>query len=173
MSVLVTALSHVVCCVCWPQYLACLKTSRSQTDKLSFDVGLQEDSTGKRKALIAFAFILLFLLFYSRWLCLSLSVCVFVPVSICLYLPLCTLFVHEPIVLCVFSAFQLILPVEHCKHTMWFFLSALITSLQHICWASWYVDPLLMSIVIYFILCTRWAVASLWLEKIVAMVQPH
>lgn len=28
------------------QYLACLKTSRSQTDKLSFDVGLQEDSTG-------------------------------------------------------------------------------------------------------------------------------
>ncbi|XP_067335760.1 ryanodine receptor 3-like isoform X10 [Channa argus] len=28
-------------------YLACLKTSRSQTDKLSFDVGLQEDSTGE------------------------------------------------------------------------------------------------------------------------------
>ncbi|TKS86518.1 Ryanodine receptor 2 [Collichthys lucidus] len=29
------------------EYLACLKTSRSQTDKLSFDVGLQEDSTGE------------------------------------------------------------------------------------------------------------------------------
>uniref|UniRef100_A0A4W5NQE2 Ryanodine receptor 3 n=1 Tax=Hucho hucho TaxID=62062 RepID=A0A4W5NQE2_9TELE len=28
-------------------YLTCLKTSRSQTDKLSFDVGLQEDSTGE------------------------------------------------------------------------------------------------------------------------------
>lgn len=28
------------------QYLTCLKTSRSMTDKLSFDVGLQEDSTG-------------------------------------------------------------------------------------------------------------------------------
>ncbi|XP_043930092.1 ryanodine receptor 3 [Protopterus annectens] len=28
-------------------YLACLKTSRSQTDKLAFDVGLQEDSTGE------------------------------------------------------------------------------------------------------------------------------
>ncbi|KAK1793405.1 hypothetical protein P4O66_011783 [Electrophorus voltai] len=29
-------------------YLTCLKTSRSLTDKLSFDVGLQEDSTGKQ-----------------------------------------------------------------------------------------------------------------------------
>lgn len=29
------------------QYLTCLKTSRSMTDKLSFDVGLQEDSTGE------------------------------------------------------------------------------------------------------------------------------
>lgn len=29
-----------------PQYLTCLKTSRSLTDKLSFDVGLQEHSTG-------------------------------------------------------------------------------------------------------------------------------
>ncbi|XP_067310941.1 ryanodine receptor 3 isoform X2 [Pseudorasbora parva] len=28
-------------------YLTCLKTSRSMTDKLSFDVGLQEDSTGE------------------------------------------------------------------------------------------------------------------------------
>lgn len=28
------------------QYLTCLKTSRSLTDKLSFDVGLQEDSVG-------------------------------------------------------------------------------------------------------------------------------
>ncbi|XP_066532570.1 ryanodine receptor 3 [Hoplias malabaricus] len=28
-------------------YMACLKTSRSLTDKLSFDVGLQEDSTGE------------------------------------------------------------------------------------------------------------------------------
>lgn len=28
------------------QYLTCLKTSRSLTDKLSFDVGLQEDSIG-------------------------------------------------------------------------------------------------------------------------------
>ncbi|XP_041952430.1 ryanodine receptor 3 isoform X1 [Alosa sapidissima] len=28
-------------------YLTCLKTSRSQTDKLSFDVGLQEDSVGE------------------------------------------------------------------------------------------------------------------------------
>ncbi|KAJ8393522.1 hypothetical protein AAFF_G00059950 [Aldrovandia affinis] len=28
-------------------YLTCLKTSRSLTDKLSFDVGLQEDSTGE------------------------------------------------------------------------------------------------------------------------------
>lgn len=31
------------------QYLTCLKTSRSMTDKLSFDVGLQEDSTGKNR----------------------------------------------------------------------------------------------------------------------------
>lgn len=29
-----------------PQYLSCLTTSRSLTDKLAFDVGLQEDSTG-------------------------------------------------------------------------------------------------------------------------------
>lgn len=28
------------------QYLSCLTTSRSLTDKLAFDVGLQEDSTG-------------------------------------------------------------------------------------------------------------------------------
>lgn len=34
-----------------PQYLTCLKTSRSLTDKLSFDVGLQEHSTGAVKAL--------------------------------------------------------------------------------------------------------------------------
>uniref|UniRef100_A0A8C7FDW2 Ryanodine receptor 3 n=1 Tax=Oncorhynchus kisutch TaxID=8019 RepID=A0A8C7FDW2_ONCKI len=34
-------------CVYTLQYLTCLKTSRSQTDKLSFDVGLQEDSTGE------------------------------------------------------------------------------------------------------------------------------
>ena len=32
-----------------PQYLSCLTTSRSLTDKLAFDVGLQEDSTGKTK----------------------------------------------------------------------------------------------------------------------------
>lgn len=31
-----------------PQYLSCLTTSRSLTDKLAFDVGLQEDSTGNR-----------------------------------------------------------------------------------------------------------------------------
>lgn len=29
-----------------PQYLSCLTTSRSMTDKLAFDVGLQEDATG-------------------------------------------------------------------------------------------------------------------------------
>ncbi|MGH0122917.1 UNVERIFIED_CONTAM: hypothetical protein FKN15_018584 [Acipenser sinensis] len=29
-------------------YLTCLTTSRSQTDKLAFDVGLQEDSTGEK-----------------------------------------------------------------------------------------------------------------------------
>lgn len=29
------------------QYLSCLTTSRSLTDKLAFDVGLQEDSIGK------------------------------------------------------------------------------------------------------------------------------
>lgn len=29
------------------QYLTCLTTSRSQTDKLAFDVGLQEHATGK------------------------------------------------------------------------------------------------------------------------------
>lgn len=34
-------------CVASQQYLTCLKTSRSLTDKLSFDVGLQEDSIGK------------------------------------------------------------------------------------------------------------------------------
>lgn len=28
------------------QYLSCLTTSRSMTDKLAFDVGLQEDATG-------------------------------------------------------------------------------------------------------------------------------
>lgn len=32
-----------------PQYLSCLTTSRSLTDKLAFDVGLQEDSTGTFK----------------------------------------------------------------------------------------------------------------------------
>lgn len=37
--------------ICFPlffslQYLSCLTTSRSLTDKLAFDVGLQEDSTG-------------------------------------------------------------------------------------------------------------------------------
>lgn len=32
------------------QYLTCLKTSRSLTDKLSFDVGLQEDSIGTNKS---------------------------------------------------------------------------------------------------------------------------
>lgn len=30
-----------------PQYLTCLTTSRSQTDKLAFDVGLREHATGK------------------------------------------------------------------------------------------------------------------------------
>lgn len=34
-----------------PQYLSCLTTSRSLTDKLAFDVGLQEDSTGRAKLL--------------------------------------------------------------------------------------------------------------------------
>ncbi|GAA6072407.1 ryanodine receptor 2 isoform X1 [Tachysurus ichikawai] len=29
------------------QYLCCLSTSRSSTDKLAFDVGLQEDTTGE------------------------------------------------------------------------------------------------------------------------------
>lgn len=29
------------------QYLTCLTTSRSQTDKLAFDVGLREHATGK------------------------------------------------------------------------------------------------------------------------------
>ena len=29
------------------QYLCCLSTSRSSTDKLAFDVGLQEDTTGR------------------------------------------------------------------------------------------------------------------------------
>lgn len=33
------------------QYLSCLTTSRSLTDKLAFDVGLQEDSTGDSKLL--------------------------------------------------------------------------------------------------------------------------
>lgn len=31
----------------FPQYLTCLTTSRSQTDKLAFDVGLREHATGK------------------------------------------------------------------------------------------------------------------------------
>lgn len=39
--------NSVSSCVSSQQYLTCLKTSRSQTDKLSFDVGLQEDSIGK------------------------------------------------------------------------------------------------------------------------------
>ena len=30
-----------------PQYLTCLTTSRSQTDKLAFDVGLREHAAGK------------------------------------------------------------------------------------------------------------------------------
>lgn len=34
-------------CVCFSlQYLTCLTTSRSQTDKLAFDVGLQENAAG-------------------------------------------------------------------------------------------------------------------------------
>lgn len=82
----VTAVSWGVWCV--PQYLACLKTSRSQTDKLSFDVGLQEDSTGKTKAPYSSAFIHLFSLFHSRCFCPSLSVPVFVPVSLPLNLSL-------------------------------------------------------------------------------------
>lgn len=72
-------------CVCCPQYLACLKTSRSQTDKLSFDVGLQEDSTGKTTPLAQFAFIhLFFFRFLSCWLRLSLSISVFVLLSVSL-----------------------------------------------------------------------------------------
>ena len=78
----------VVWCVCWPQYLACLKTSRSQTDKLSFDVGLQEDSTGKRTPLAWFAFIRLFSLFHSLRLCLSLFVTPSVSPCLCLSLSL-------------------------------------------------------------------------------------
>lgn len=34
-------------CALTPQYLTCLTTSRSQTDKLAFDVGLREHATGK------------------------------------------------------------------------------------------------------------------------------
>lgn len=34
------------------QYLSCLTTSRSLTDKLAFDVGLQEDSTGSFRTLM-------------------------------------------------------------------------------------------------------------------------
>lgn len=30
-----------------PQYLSCLTTSRSVTDKLAFDVGLQKDAAGE------------------------------------------------------------------------------------------------------------------------------
>lgn len=43
--------THVCVCVTYVlcfslQYLCCLSTARSSTDKLAFDVGLQEDTTG-------------------------------------------------------------------------------------------------------------------------------
>lgn len=34
------------CCLFYVQYLSCLSSSQSSTDKLAFDVGLQEDKTG-------------------------------------------------------------------------------------------------------------------------------
>lgn len=40
------------CFSVFPQYLTCLKTSRSLTDKLSFDVGLEEDSIGNNISVI-------------------------------------------------------------------------------------------------------------------------
>ncbi|XP_028834345.1 ryanodine receptor 3 isoform X8 [Denticeps clupeoides] len=55
-------------------YLTCLKTSRSQTDKLSFDVGLQEDST---------ASLFLSVLFVYVCGCVFLYWCVFVCVCFC------------------------------------------------------------------------------------------
>uniref|UniRef100_A0A3B4F2B9 Ryanodine receptor 2b (cardiac) n=1 Tax=Pundamilia nyererei TaxID=303518 RepID=A0A3B4F2B9_9CICH len=35
------------CCLFYVQYLSCLSSSQSSTDKLAFDVGLQEDKTGE------------------------------------------------------------------------------------------------------------------------------
>lgn len=37
-----------------PQYLSCLTTSRSVTDKLAFDVGLQKDAAGKEGGTLSF-----------------------------------------------------------------------------------------------------------------------
>ncbi len=127
--VCVTALSCVVWCVCWPQYLACLKTSRSQTDKLSFDVGLQEDSTGKRKPSAQFCFYSSFTLAGSVSLCLSLfsSLCLcsshFVSLS-AVFKPALVISLSAPEQISarvLFSAPQLIFPVERCRHTAWFF----------------------------------------------------
>lgn len=41
-----TLTGHIINTILFLQYLSCLTTSRSLTDKLAFDVGLQEDSIG-------------------------------------------------------------------------------------------------------------------------------
>lgn len=84
-------------CVCSPQYLACLKTSRSQTDKLSFDVGLQEDSTGKRRPFHSLHHPPLYLF---PLICLSRIISLSVSFSPSLYPSPCNVFSNE----CVFAA---------------------------------------------------------------------
>lgn len=110
-------------CVCWPQYLACLKTSRSQTDKLSFDVGLQEDSTGKRGTLETVPLILVFFSLYLHSFFTLVLVCftlTITPLFHCFpfYLSLCTSFALDWISPCFFSASRLILPLKHSRHTI-------------------------------------------------------
>ena len=185
--VCLTALSHVVWCVCWPQYLACLKTSRSQTDKLSFDVGLQEDSTGKRKALAHLAFILLLFspLFPPRcllplFLCLVLSVCLSPSLSLSLSLspppppPLSASYLFMIEYHCVDSASRLIFPVELCRHTVCFFCQCWLHLCSSLDSPIQYHDTwkllLIPIIIIYFMPNGKCAVMSIRLKSIVATV---
>ena len=141
--------------VCWPQYLACLKTSRSQTDKLSFDVGLQEDSTGKRTPMARFAFIHLFPSFIlSGCVCLCLSPILSFRLSLNLSLSETYLFTS---VCFFFPASQLIFPLENSRH------GADYISAAHSIVLLWYlISRPPICIIIYFIPCSRWAVTSIW-----------
>lgn len=146
------------------QYLACLKTSRSQTDKLSFDVGLQEDSTGKTKALQQVSFHPPLLNFYFH-LCCSLAVFVFISVwwLHCNFLSgvsMPTSLSFPPYLLMTqlcsyFFTFQLLFPVDCCRLKVglccqqWLHLGCIFEGLV----ISWYLQTFFPLLLLLFILC--------------------